>query len=107
VTVKLFISQESLVAHRDKFGRTTFGRKYNRRDDTGEATAPLPIKLPLTIRRTEECFVIDDRTGRAVCHLTFDDENSLRPQTKRFTEAEAYEMAQMIARLLTDVEAEN
>jgi hypothetical protein len=93
------------MAHRDKFGRTTFGRKYNRQDDSGEATAPLPITLPLTIRRTEECFVIDDRTGREVCHLTFEGE-SQRQQTKRFTEAQACEMAQMIVRLLTDVEAE-
>ena len=89
------------MAHRDKFGRTTFGRKWTRHDDFAKAPAPLPIKLPLRIQRANESFAIEDSSGRAVCQLCFIVEESQR--SARFTEAEAGEMAQMIARLLTDL----
>ncbi len=95
------------MAHRDKFGRTTFGRKWARRDDPDAAPAPLPISLPLKISRAAESFSIKDAAGRSVCYLYFEDEESRRRQTRRFTEAEAREIAQMIARLLTDVEAQD
>jgi hypothetical protein len=92
------------LAHRDKFGRTTFGRKWIRPNDPGEAPAPLPVTLPLKISPASDSFAIEDATGRGVCTLYFECEDSRRQQTRRFTEAEAREMAQMIARLLTDVE---
>lgn len=92
------------MAHRDKFGRTTFGRKYARQDASIEAPPALPITLPLKIRRDQERFAIEDGSGRAVCHLYFDDGEGGRQE--RFSEAEAGQMARMIARLLTDVEAE-
>ena len=91
------------MAHRDKFGRTTFGRKWARQDDSGRDPAPLPITLPLEISRSPESFTIKDATGCGVCYLNFGDDGSGGPQTKRFTEAEAREIADMIARLLTDV----
>jgi len=31
------------LAHRDKFGRTTFGRKWTRQDDAGEKPAQIPV----------------------------------------------------------------
>ncbi len=92
------------MAHRDKFGRTTFGRKWVRRDDSDAPPARLPIALPLKIRRSAESFAIDDAAGRTVSYVYFEDEESRRQQTRRFTEVEAREIAQMIARLLTDVE---
>jgi len=95
------------VAHRDKFGRTTFGRKPVRKDDSDAPPARLPITLPLKIRRLTESFAIEDAAGRAVSYIYFDDESSRRTQTRRFSKDEAREIAQMIARLLTDVEVED
>ena len=92
------------MAHRDKFGRTTFGRKWERRDDADAPTARLPITLPLKLRRSEESFSVEDAAGRIVSYVYFEDEESRRPEEKWFTEAEAREIAQLIARLLTDVE---
>ncbi len=91
------------MAHRDKFGRTTFGRKWTRQDNSSRDPTPLPITLPLEISRSPESFTIKDATGRGVCYLNFGDDGSEGRQTTRFTEAEAGEIAHMIARLLTDV----
>ncbi len=95
------------MAHRDKFGRPTFGRKWVRRDDAGEAVLKLPITLPLKIRLAAEAYAVDDAAGRALSYTYFDDEPSRRTQTRRFSKDEAREIAQMIARLLTDVESED
>ena len=46
----------------------------------------------------------EDAAGRIVSYVYFEDEESRRPEEKWFTEAEAREIAQLIARLLTDVE---
>jgi hypothetical protein len=94
------------LTHRDKFGRLTFGRKWGRRDDAGAATPRLPITLPLKIRRSDESFSVEDATGRSVSFVHFDDETSRLAETRRFSRDEAREIAQMIARLLTDVDAE-
>ncbi len=91
------------MAHRDKFGRTTFGRKWTRQDNSSRDPPQLPITLPLEISRSPESLTIKDANGRGVCHLDFDDDESGRQLTKRLTEAEARVMANMIARLLTDV----
>lgn len=94
------------MAHRDKFGRLTFGRRWARRDDADPAPLRLPITLPLKIRRSDEYFAIEDAAGRSVSCVLFDDEPSRRAQTRRFSQDEAREIAQMIARLLTDVDAQ-
>jgi hypothetical protein len=67
----------------------------------------LPITLPLKIRRADESYWIEDAAGHAVASVPFDDEPSRRSQTRRFSEDEAREIAQMIARLLMDVESED
>ncbi len=92
------------MAHRDKFGRTTFGRKWTRPDDTGETPAPIPINLPLKICRSAEAFSIRDAADRAVCHVYFDDEQARRQAMRRFTEAEARQISHTIARMLTDAD---
>lgn len=94
------------MTHRDKFGRLTFGRKWARHNDSEAATLRLPITLPLKIRRSDDSFSVEDATGRSVSFIQFDDEPSRRAQTRRFSQDEAREIAQMIARLLTDVDAE-
>src|SRR5208283_1774671 len=94
------------MAHRDKFGRPTFGRKWVRRDDLDAEPRALPITLPLGLRRSGKTFAIEDGAGRTVASVDYADDASLRGQMRRFTEAEAREIAQMIARLLTDVESE-
>jgi hypothetical protein len=103
VITQFSISQDLTVAHRDKFGRTTFGRKWTRQDESSREPAPLPITLPLEMSRSPGSIVIKDATGRSVCYLDFDVDESGAQQTKRFTQAEAQEIAQMITRLLTDV----
>ncbi len=69
------------------------------------ATPKLPITLPLKIRGSSESFAIDDAAGRTVSYIYFEDEISRRTQMRRFSKDEAREIAQMIARLLTDVES--
>jgi hypothetical protein len=64
----------------------------------------LPITLPLKINRASEAYAILDSVGRAVAYVCFEDEDSRRQQLKRFSENEAREVAQLIARLLTDVD---
>ena len=92
------------MAHRDKFGRTTFGRKWTRPDGAGETPAPLPINLPLRISRSAEAFGILDAADRGICYVYFEDEQTRRQTTRRFTEAEAHQIAQTIARMLTDAD---
>ncbi|MGO9432247.1 hypothetical protein [Rhodoblastus sp.] len=94
------------MAHRDKFGRPTFGRKWVRRDEVDAEPRTLPITLPLGLRRSGKMFSIEDGAGRTVAWVDYEDDPSFRAQTRRFTEPEAREIAQMIARLLTDVESE-
>lgn len=93
------------MAHRDKFGRTTFGRKWARQDDTGENPAPIPVDLPLRICRSAEAFSIRDAADRDVCHVYFEDEEARRQALRRFTEAEARRISQTITRMLTDANA--
>jgi hypothetical protein len=93
------------MAHRDKFGRPTFGRKWVRRDDAEATPKTLPITLPLGLRRDEDCFAVEDGARRVVATVDFEKDPALRAQWRLFTEAEAREVAQMIARLLTDVES--
>lgn len=92
------------MAHRDKFGRTTFGRKWARQDDTGENPPPIPVDLPLKICRSAEAFSIRDAAGRDVCHVYFEDDQARRQALRRFTEAEARQISQTIARMLTDAD---
>jgi hypothetical protein len=74
-----------------------------RQDDTGETPAPIPIDLPLRICRSAEAFIIRDAADRAVCHVCFEDD--ARPQAMRgFTEAQARQISQTIARMLTDAD---
>jgi len=73
----------------------------------GAATPKLPITLPLKIRSSTESFAIEDAAGRNVSYVYYEDEFSRRTQTRRFSKDEAREIAQMIARLLTDVETED
>jgi hypothetical protein len=93
------------LAHRNKFGRTTFGRKWTRQEDAGETPAPIPIDLPLRIRRSAEAFSILDASERAVCHVCFEDDQDRRQALRRFTEAEARQISQTIARMLSDADA--
>ncbi|MGO8738785.1 hypothetical protein [Rhodoblastus sp.] len=67
----------------------------------------LPITLPLQIRLSTESFAIDDAAGRNVSYIYFENELSRRTQTRRFSKDEARAIAQMIARLLTDVESDD
>jgi hypothetical protein len=93
------------MAHRDKFGRPTFGRRWVRRDEPDAAPKTLPITLPLALRREEESFAIEDGARRIVASVDFENDPALRAQWRLFTEVEAREIAQLIARLLTDVES--
>ncbi len=92
------------MAHRDKFGRPTFGRKWQKRDGSDSPPRRLPITLPLKIERSSDSFAIVDAAGHFVSYVYFEDEESRREQMKRFRENEARDIAQLIARLLTDVE---
>ncbi len=94
------------MAHRDKFGRPTFGRKWVRRDEADAPPALLPVTLPLGVRISGQTFVVADSAGRAVAHVEFEEDPDLRAQTRRFSQPEARDIAQMIALLLTDVESE-
>ncbi len=94
------------MAHRDKFGRPTFGRKWVRRDDAEAAPPRLPVTLPLGLRRSERSYAIEDGAGRVVASVGFEDDPAFRAETRRYSEDEAREIAQMIARLLTDVEGD-
>jgi hypothetical protein len=67
----------------------------------------LPITLPLKIRISTESFAVDDAAGRTVSYVYFEDELSRRTQTRRYSKDEARAIAQMIARLLTDVERDD
>jgi hypothetical protein len=93
------------LAHRDKFGRTTFGRKWTRQDDAGEKPAQIPVDLPLRICRSAEAFSIRDAADRDVCHVFFGDERTPGKALPRFTEAEARQISQTIARMLSDADA--
>ena len=92
------------MAHRDKFGRTTFGRKWARQDDAAETPLPIPINLPLKICRSAEAFSIRDAADRAVCHVCFENDMAGRQDERRFSEAEARQISQTIARMLTDAD---
>jgi hypothetical protein len=94
-----------MMAQRDKFGRPTFGRKWVRRDDLDATPKALPITLPLHLRRDDMSFAVEDGAGRLVASVDYEEDPALRAQSRLFTEAEAREVAQMIARLLTDVES--
>lgn len=99
-----FSARDRTLAHRDKFGRPTFGRKWEKRDASESPPRQLPITLPLKLHRSPDCFAIVDATGHAVSYVYFESEESKRQQVKRFSENEARDMAQLIARLLTDVD---
>lgn len=58
----------------------------------------------LRIRKGSESVRIEDELGRAI-HLYFEDDETRRRLTQRWTSAEAVAQAQRIARLLTDDEA--
>ncbi len=94
------------MSHRDKFGRPTFGRKWVRREEAEAAPLRLPITLPLGLRRSDQFYAIVDAAGREVASVDFEDDPALRAQSRLFSEDEAREVAQMIARLLTEVEAD-
>lgn len=63
------------------------------------------MKLPLKIRAAPEAFVIEDAAGVQLSHHYFEDEPSRRNIMHRMTKDEARELAQKIARALTDDEA--
>jgi hypothetical protein len=93
------------LAHRDKFGRLTFGRKWEKRDESAAPSRPLPIALPLSIHRAADSFAILDAAGRIVAAIPFEGDASRERQERRFSENETREMAQLIAGLLTDMDA--
>jgi hypothetical protein len=77
-----------------------------RRDAANDPPQRLPINLPLKIRQAGDSFAVEDAAGRNVSYVYFSDEAPSGQPTKWFSEAEAREIAQMIARLLTDVEGD-
>ncbi len=93
------------MAHRDKFGRPTFGRKWVRRDAAEAAPLRLPITLPLALRREDGYFVILDGAGRDVASVDFEENEGERQKLRLFSQDEAREIALTIARLLTDAES--
>lgn len=93
------------LAHRDKFGRPTFGRKWVRRDPAEAAAPKLSITLPLALRREDGYFVIIDGAGRDVASVDFEDDETQRHKLRLFSQDEAREVALTIARLLSDVES--
>lgn len=95
------------MAHRDKFGRPTFGRKWEKRADSDLPPRQLPITLPLKIQRYAESFAVVDSAGLAVSYVYFEDEESRRQQIRRFSENQARDLAQLVARLLTDVDEDS
>lgn len=64
------------------------------------------MKLPLTIKKFGESVSIVDALGRSI-YLYFENDQTRRSATKRFTEEEAVELARRVARLLTDDEERN
>jgi hypothetical protein len=63
----------------------------------------MPLPLPLKIRRRAESYAIEDAGGRVIAYFYFEDALELRRTiTKRLTEAEAREAAQIAARALTE-----
>ena len=66
----------------------------------------LPISLPLKIRLADDAFAVEDAGGRIISRTRFDEDPSRRAQSApALSKDEAREIAQMIARLLTDVES--
>lgn len=90
------------MAHRDKFGRPTFGRKWVRRPEGVVAPNVLPIKFPVVVRREEDAYIIEDGLGRAVTYTYFDEDEARRAESGDYTEAEARRIAEELARLLAE-----
>jgi hypothetical protein len=63
-----------------------------------------PDAATMTKRRTAEAFSIRDAADRAVCHVYFEDEPARRQAMRRFTEVKLRQIAQTIARMLTDAD---
>lgn len=60
------------------------------------------LRFPLTITTVGEAIAVLDAVGSHVSYTYFEDEPIRRQSTKRVTKAEAVEIAQMIARALTE-----
>lgn len=63
----------------------------------------MKLELPLTIKKHAESVVITDALGRGI-YLYFENDQTRRSATKRYTEEEAIALARRVARLLTDDE---
>jgi len=63
----------------------------------------MKLALPLTIKKFGESVSVVDALGRGI-YLYFENDQTRRSATKRFTEEEAIALARRVARLLTDDE---
>lgn len=61
-----------------------------------------PYTLPLKITASGESVQVLDARGRIVTYLYFEDDQLRRDMMKRWTKAEAIEIARRIARALTE-----
>ena len=60
------------------------------------------MKLPLKIKRTGESFGIVDSVGTMIAYVYFDNDVDRASVRKRMHEDEARDIAQFVARALTD-----
>ena len=67
---------------------------------------PNQPKLPLRVREVAEAYAVEDAIGRAISYTYFERASGQPNVPSRFTKDAAREIAQTIARALTD-EAEN
>ena len=71
-----------------------------------ERPTPNQPKLPLRVREVAEAYAVEDALGRAVSYTYFERASGEPNVPLRFTKVVAKEIAQIIARAMTD-EAEN
>lgn len=60
------------------------------------------MKLSLRIKRHDESYEVRDALGAAMSYTYFEDETGRQDRLRRVSEAEAREIAKLIARALTD-----
>lgn len=60
------------------------------------------LRLPLRIHEAQESVAVVDAAETIVSYTYYEDEPGRRLQTKRVTKAEAIELAQTIARAVTE-----
>jgi hypothetical protein len=62
-------------------------------------TATRRFKPPWTIDERQECFIVSDATGQALCHIYFEDQPQRQMSMKRLSRDEAFLVAVNIAKL--------